>query len=295
MIVQSYIRYLTYEKRFSEHTITAYKTDLAQFQGYLLEQFDVDDILTARSTYIRSWLVEMMQQGTEVRSIQRKRSTLNSFFNFAIRQEKIEVNPMEQVSVPKFQKKLPGYLRLSELEMLESALPEALDYSSARDRLIIEMLYSTGMRRSELIHLKLSDVDLRDRTLRVLGKRRKVRIIPITNSLSASLSIYFGFRDEMETDSHLVFLTDKLKPLYPKFVYNVVNRYLSMVTAADSMGPHSLRHTFATLMLDSGADLNAIKELLGHADLNATQVYTHTSIEKLKQAYSTAHPRAEKS
>jgi integrase/recombinase XerC len=292
VILQTFIQYLTYEKRFSPHTITAYRSDIEQFQTFLLHAFDETNVLEATPSYVRSWMVHLIQSELEVRSVRRKRSVLNSLFNFAIRQELLTINPMEQVTVPKMKKKLPGYLRDSQLEQLESLLPEMINYAQARDRAIVELLFSTGMRRAELINLSLSDVRLSERTIQVIGKRNKARIIPITHVLLNTLTLYLEFRLRLDTEQHAFFLTDGYKPLYPKFVYNLVKRYLSGVTSVDGRGPHLLRHTFATLMLDQGADINAIKELLGHADLNATQVYTHTSVEKLKASYAKAHPKA---
>ena len=292
MILQSFIHYLTYEKRFSAHTTKAYQADIRQYQRYLSITFDESDVLRTTPAYARSWMVSLMQNGLEVRSIRRKRSVLNSLFNFAIRQERLLVNPMEQVSVPKIKKKLPTYLRDSELIKLESFLPEMVDFGQARDRTIIEMLFSTGMRRGELIQLDLSDIRLAERVIHVLGKRNKERIVPITNAFVKTLKAYLEYRMKLDSHEARLFLTDALKPLYPKFVYNLVKRYLKNVTSTEGSGPHMLRHTFATLMLDQGADINAIKELLGHADLNATQVYTHTSIEKLKATYGKSHPKA---
>lgn len=290
MILDPFFYYLTFEKRFSEHTLTAYRSDIAQYQQFIKDSFEETNLLSSSSIYIRSWMVQLMEQGLGVRSIRRKQSVLNSFFKFAIKQEYLENNPMEQVSTPKIQKKLPNYLREVEIQHLFRILPKSTDYPSARDRTIIELLISTGMRRAELINLELRDIRLPERTIRVFGKRKKERIVPMTTEMCLTIASYLSFRPKIETSQ--VFLTDQLKPLYPKFVYNLVKRYVSMVTAADDKGPHMLRHTFATLMLDEGADINAIKELLGHADLNATQVYTHTSIEKLKEAYGKAHPKA---
>ena len=292
MIFQSFIQYLTFEKRFSAHTITAYTSDLKQFQAYLADLFEETDILKASAGQIRSWMVHLIQQSIEVRSVRRKRSVLNTFYNFALKQEQLFTNPMEQVKVPKMQKKLPSYLRENQVEMLLQVLPKPVDYHSARDRTIIELLVTTGMRRAELLNLKLTDVRIKERSLRVLGKRNKERIVPITDGTSELLKSYLVYRAEIDTESIFVFLTDSCKPLYPKFVYNLAKKYIGLVSSSKDQGPHVLRHTFATLMLDEGADINAIKELLGHADLNATQVYTHTSIEKLKSAYANAHPKA---
>lgn len=292
MIYKSFIAFLTHEKRYSAHTIRAYSTDFQQYASYLLETFEVEDVLVSTAVMVRSWMVSLMQAEVDPRSIRRKRSVLSTFFKFAIREGHLEKNPMDGVSTPKVQKKLPSYLRASELDRLEQALPEMTDYGTARDHAIIKMLFSTGMRRSELMQLTKSDVRLADRQIKVLGKRQKERLIPITSHLHETLTQYQSFREENESSEPWYFLTDHGNKLYPKYVYNLVKRYTSLVTSAEVRGPHTLRHTFATLMLDEGADINAIKELLGHADLNATQVYTHTSIEKLKKVYGQAHPRS---
>lgn len=292
MIYKSFLAYLTHEKRYSPHTIRAYTTDLHQFRDFLRDTFDQEDILMTSAAMARSWMVSLMQADVDARSIRRKRSVLNTFFKFSIREGRLDKNPIDGVSTPKFQKKLPTYLRSGQLDRLEDVLPEMEDYTSAREHVIIKMLFSTGMRRSELINLTLTDVRLGERNIKVLGKRQKERLVPMTKQLHAVLTAYQSFRDAAETTSSWYFVTDNGNKLYPKYVYNLVKRYTGMVTSADIRGPHTLRHTFATLMLDEGADINAIKELLGHADLNATQIYTHTSIEKLKQVYGQAHPRS---
>ncbi len=292
MILKLFQNYLTSERRYSAHTVRAYTSDLRQYQAYLIDVYDTNDMLLATSQMVRSYIIALVQEELDPKSIRRKRSVLNSFYNFALKQGRCKINPVETIVIPKAKKKLPGYLREGELAKLEEHLPAIDDLQTGRDHVIIALLYSTGIRRSELMQLHLSDLHLANRTLRVLGKRKKERIVPLTNYISKKLQAYLVHRASSNPDSPHLFLTNQGKPLYPKFVYNLVRRYMRAITAAENMGPHALRHTFATLMLDQGADINAIKELLGHADLNATQIYTHTSIEKLKQAYVNAHPRA---
>lgn len=292
MISTEFEQYLSVEKRYSAHTLTAYISDLQQFENFLAESYDISDILETTPSMIRTWMVELVQHDIDARSIRRKRSVLNSLFSYAIKQERLAVNPMDKISVPKVKKKLPVHLRLKELDALKSLLPEMIDYQTAREHTIITLLFSTGIRRGELIGLKLSDIRLKESVMRVLGKRSKERLVPLTQHVQTVLRKYMSWRQQIDSSEMAMFLTDAARPVYPKFVYNLVKRYLKLVTNAEGTGPHTLRHTFATLMLDEGADINAIKELLGHADLNATQVYTHTSIEKLKAAYGKSHPRA---
>jgi len=292
VISTEFEQYLSVEKRYSAHTLTAYISDLQQFENFLAESYDISDILETTPSMIRTWMVELVQHDIDARSIRRKRSVLNSLFSYAIKQERLAVNPMDKISVPKVKKKLPVHLRLKELDALKSLLPEMIDYQTAREHTIITLLFSTGIRRGELIGLKLSDIRLKESVMRVLGKRSKERLVPLTQHVQTVLRKYMSWRQQIDSSEMAMFLTDAARPVYPKFVYNLVKRYLKLVTNAEGTGPHTLRHTFATLMLDEGADINAIKELLGHADLNATQVYTHTSIEKLKAAYGKSHPRA---
>jgi len=292
VISTEFEQYLSVEKRYSAHTLTAYISDLQQFENFLAESYDISDILETTPSMIRTWMVELVQHDIDARSIRRKRSVLNSLFSYAIKQERLTINPMDKISVPKVKKKLPVHLRLKELDALKSLLPEMIDYQTAREHTIITLLFSTGIRRGELIGLKLSDIRLKESVMRVLGKRSKERLVPLAQHVQTVLRNYMSWRQQIDSSEMAMFLTDAARPLYPKFVYNLVKRYLKLVTNAEGTGPHTLRHTFATLMLDEGADINAIKELLGHADLNATQVYTHTSIEKLKAAYGKSHPRA---
>lgn len=285
-----FIQYLKVEKRYSPHTITAYTSDLEDFTDYLSANYSQNDLSGVDSQMIRSWVVRLMEQDMDPRSVNRKITTLKSLYKFLQKRHPGLTNPMNRILSPKTSKRLPVFVEEDKMELLLEKMEFGQDFSGLRDRLILEMLYGTGMRLSELLGLKLGDIDLQRDQLKVLGKRNKERILPIHRELKSLLEQYLSKRCEMAGDELL--LTDKGKKVYEKFVYRVVNMYLSQVTTADKKSPHVLRHTFATHMLNKGADLNAIKELLGHANLAATQVYTHNTIEKLKNVHKQAHPRA---
>ncbi len=289
-----FVKYLQYEKRFSAHTIIAYEHDVAQFSTFLQETYSLTSVAEVRHSHIRSWVIQLLQEKLTPRSIRRKLSTLKTYFRFLLKHGHITQNPMLKIATPKIGKRLPMYLQMNELEQLFDTIVWKNDYEDQRDRLLLALLYQTGMRRSELIGLQLQDIDLNGHKLRVLGKGNKERLLPFGNELALQLRQYLNLRSitfPNPTSNHLL-LTEKGLPLYPKGVYNIVNRCLSMVSTLDQRSPHVLRHSFATHLSDNGADLNAIKELLGHANLAATQIYTHNSIEKLKQVYQKAHPKA---
>ena len=255
-------------------------------------------IENAKHQHIRSWMVELVGNGVSSRSINRKLSTLRSYFKYLKRNNRINSDPMLKILPPKNGKKLPAIIQeksLDALLKLSEALPNT--YSAHRDLLIVELLYTCGIRRSELINLSLQDLDFTNKWMKVFGKGSKERILPLSKDLVAKLEAYLELRvDQFEeiTIGQEVFLTNKGKPLYPKFVYNLVNRLISKVSTAEKRSPHILRHSFATHMMNNGADLNAVKELLGHSSLAATQVYTHNSIHKLKETYKIAHPKGSK-
>jgi integrase/recombinase XerC len=289
MIADSFIQYLRFERRFSPHTITAYRADLSQFTDYLQKQYEISEIETASHTLIRSWIVHLMQEGITSRSVNRKITVLKTFFKFALKQGKVKSNPMLKITSPKISKRLPVFVdekamqRLFNEELFNSEIKEEV-----RDLLIMELFYSTGMRLSELLKLQAEDFDTYNNTLRVMGKRSKQRILPLTSSLANNLRIFI----KKFNINGFIFTNKNGKPLYAKFVYNLVKTYLTKITTLEKRSPHVLRHTFATHMLNSGADINAVKEILGHSSLAATQVYTHNTIEKLKNIHKQAHPRA---
>jgi integrase/recombinase XerC len=240
---------------------------------------------------IRSWMVTLVENGISSRTINRKKSTLQVFYKYLKVKVLIEESPMQKVVAPKVEKRLPHYVKKQDMVSLFSEVEFTNDFSGSRDRLILELFYSTGMRLSELVELK--EVSVLEDSIKVLGKRNKERVIPITSVMKGKIIDYISLkRNEFPESTQSLFVTDKGEKLYQKFVYRKVKQYLSLVTSQGKKSPHVLRHTFATHMLDNGAELNAIKEMLGHASLSATQVYTHNSIEKLKNVYKQAHPRS---
>lgn len=296
MDITVFLKYLELEKRFSAHTTKAYQSDLVQFFAYLEETYSLTSILEVRHFHIRAWVVELMQNKITPRSINRKLSTLKTYFKFLKRRKEIQENPMLKVIAPKVGKRLPVVVKEIELENLFEKINFGEGYAAVRDEMVMEMLYSTGMRRSELINLSPNDLDFFNNQVKVLGKGNKERLIPFARTLADRLKNYLDIRnDEFSIGStEPLFLTEKGKKMYPKLVYNLVKKYLSQITTVEQRSPHVLRHSFATHLSNNGADLNAIKELLGHSSLAATQVYTHNSIEKLKKVYQQAHPKAKK-
>ena len=292
MLLDEFLKYLRLEKRYSQHTVKAYQTDLTQFQDYLQEFYE-SNLQQATHPMVRSWLAQMLDYGIAPRSVNRKITALKSFYKFLIKEEQLKENPTLKIIPPKSSKKLPVFVEQTQMAVLLDELPFEEGFNGVRDKLIIELFYSTGIRQSELINIRVKDVSLSGNIIKVLGKRNKERLIPFTIELRQKLEAYIKSRAELSIkDTSYLLLTQKGKKLYPSLVYKQVNHYLSQVTSLDKKSPHVLRHTFATHMLNNGADLNAIKELLGHASLSATQVYTHNTIDKLKLVYNQAHPRA---
>ena len=298
-----FIDYIQYEKRYSPHTVSAYRNDLDQFFSFLKIQYDITDIRDVTHPMIRSWLVLLMEEKISPRSVNRKLTTLKSFYKFLLREGRVSVNPMRKIISPKTSKKLPSFVEREKMEMLFETVNFGEGFPAFRDRLILEILYATGMRLSELISLKETDIDFHQSTLKVLGKRNKERLIPFSNKFADLLKTYLpGKKSFLESaefpkpfcnpDELWLLVTDSGKKTYPRFIYRAVTKYLSQVTTLQKISPHVLRHTFATHLLNNGAELNAVKELLGHANLSATQVYTHNTIEKLKTIYKQAHPKA---
>jgi len=286
----SFVEYLQFEKRFSPHTLVAYQTDLSQFIDYLEHTYEIKAIEEVNHSLIRSWIVDLMNHKISPRSVNRKITTLKTFYKFLLRQKIVIENPMLKIQSPKTSKRLPVFVEKEKMDTLLDNIEFGEDAAGLRNKLIIELFYATGMRLSELINLKESDVDLYANQVKVLGKRNKERIIPFAAELKNLIKKYIASKSESPID--LLFLSDKGKKMSEKFVYTSVKMYLSQVTTIDKKSPHVLRHTFATHMLNNGADLNAIKDLLGHANLSATQVYTHNTVEKLKNIHKQAHPKA---
>jgi len=293
MFIERFIRYLQFEKRFSPNTVTAYKNDLDQFSQFIISIEPV--LLNVIHQHVRAWIVSLMDQGIEARTINRKISSLRSFYKFLQREDLIGSSPMINVRAPKIPKRLPVVITEQKMDiLLDSQDVFRNDFQGMRDRLIVELLYGTGMRLSELVNLSDDDINIYEQQIKVLGKRNKERIIPINNSIAKLIADYQlqKLSQNFDNKSFALIVTNEGKSAYPKFIYRTVNLILSFISTHDKKSPHILRHSFATSLLNRGADLNAIKELLGHSSLAATQVYTHNSVEKLKSIYKQAHPKA---
>jgi integrase/recombinase XerC len=291
---ESFLQYILIEKGYSPHTVRSYQNDLDQFFAFRKGP-DLSDLPEDISSHdIRAWIVHLMDNNISASSVHRKISCLRIFFKYLRKEGIVQHDPMEKVVLPKRKKKLPVFVSESAMDNLLDNYEFGNDFPGLRNRTLIEMFYLTGMRRAELIGLKNHDVDLVAGTIKVTGKRNKQRIIPIVRTFVARLDEYIKARSAVFPDENesWFFITDKGNKLYDKYVYNTVKCYLNMVTTIEKKSPHVLRHTFATHMLNHGADLNSIKELLGHANLSATQIYTHNTFEKLKKVYKQAHPRA---
>jgi len=293
MYQETFINHLRFEKRLSPHSVIAYTNDLNQFYTYLKTTYSAENIKDINHSIIRSWIVSLMENKIAARSVNRKISTLKSYYKFLLREKVVEINPMNKIQSPKSPKRLPVFVEESKMGALIEDVSFLDDFEGRRNLLIIELLYFTGMRRIELVNLKEGDIDFYKGTVKVLGKRNKERLIPITNELIDLIKEYLIQRKKLNNISgEYLFLTNKGNHIYPTAVYRIVKSSLEKVTTLAKKSPHVLRHTFATHLLNNGANLNAIKELLGHANLAATQIYTHNTIEKLKSVYSKAHPKA---
>lgn len=290
-----FFNYLKFEKKVSVHTVTSYTNDLIQFKDYLITDFEMDDPVIVSHQMIRSWMVTMMDSGLSARSVNRKIACLQSFYKYLIKMGIVKNNPLQKIQRPKQSKKLPVFVDEQHMNRMmdqEFKINEN-DFSTVRDQVMLLLLYHCGIRRSELIGLKTSDVDFVKGQIKVLGKRNKERIIPILKELQEAIKHYMELKSQSEFNNAELLCSDKGKKLHPNVVYNKVKHFLSIYTTLQKRSPHVLRHTFATHMLNHGADLNAIKELLGHANLAATQIYTQNSFERLKELHHLAHPRSE--
>jgi len=290
--VNAFLAYLQFEKRYSLHTITAYSNDLVQFFDFIETQYDKVALDQITGSMVRTWLAGMKETEMTGKSLNRKISSLKSFFKYQIRQERLVKSPMETVISPKITKRLPAFVAEQDMEQLLAHLAFAEGWKGYTEKMVIQLFYATGMRLSELILCKESQLDLGKSVIKVLGKGNKERIIPISKNLSQELANYIQEKPEAANGNPHVFVTEKGKSLQPRAVYSFVKFYLSQVTTLQKKSPHVLRHSFATHLMNNGADLNAVKELLGHASLAATQVYTHNTIEKLKEVFAKAHPKA---
>jgi len=293
-MISSFLIYLQHEKRYSPHTIQSYRTDLLQFEAFLAKDFEIT-LLNVQATQVRSFIVSLSDQQISENAIGRKLSTLRSFYKYVFSEQKIKTNPMHLIKAPKVPKRLPVFIEDAKMDLLLDNDEIFTDsFSSQRDKIVIEMLFGTGIRLAELLSLKESDINFYESTIKVLGKRNKERIIPVYATLLAQLKEYISLKSVQKNNNKntTLIVTNTGAAAYPKLIYRIVHRYLTLISTQDKKSPHVLRHSFASSLLNRGADLNAIKELLGHASLAATQVYTHNSVERLKSIYKQAHPKA---
>lgn len=290
MPIEQFISYLQNERRYSRHTVLAYERDLKQFVGYLQREYELDDASEATTLMVKSYVVRMKEDGLGNRSINRKLTALRTFYKYCLREGVIEKSPMTGVKALKQEKTLPKFV--TETDINKVSFSDADDFPTCRDRLLFELLYQTGMRQAELRGLRDSSVDKFAKTLKVLGKRNKERLIPLSQQMVDMISHYQSLRDAaLPQRADRLLLNDKGEEMSPYYVYNKVHQMLAGVTTLKQKSPHVLRHTFATHLLDEGADLRAIQELLGHSDLSTTQIYAHTTIEQLKLIHKQAHPK----
>ena len=288
MYLKEFINYIQSEKRYSDYTITSYKVDLNQFFNYLIEEYKIDTPKNVTFKIVRNWISYLLESGLKPRSVNRKISSLKSYFKFLVNSNYSDSNPTLKIISPKTSKRLPVFIEKEKINSLLDAKFFDDNFIGYRDKLIIELFYFTGIRLSELLNISIKDVDFNNSQIKVLGKRNKERLIPLTYTLISELK---KFINNNNLNSYL-FVDENNKKLYSKKVYRIVNKYISKVSSLKKKSPHILRHSFATHMLNNGADINAIKEILGHANLSATQIYTHNSIKKLKNVHKQAHPKA---
>lgn len=296
MAFTEFKEYLSLEKKYSRHTLAAYLKDLSDFSTFASEAYDYENIAEVSYAIIRQWMVTLVEQGVSNRSVNRKISSLQAYFKFLLKTKQISVNPLLQHKALKTEKKVQIPFSQKEIEEVLALLAQETGFEGLRNKLMVELFYTTGMRRAELVQLKCADVSLADRSLKVLGKRNKERIIPLLPSVCETVQHYLKERSQLPeiVDDRYLFLSEKGVKVYETLVYRVINNYFSKTSVKVKKSPHILRHSFATHLLNEGADLTAVKELLGHSSLAATQVYTHNSIAKLKQVYQDAHPRNSK-
>lgn len=292
-MIESFLKYIEFEKRYSKHTVITYKNDLEQFNIFLSNLDQQLNLQSVTYPHIRSWVITLVEDGISPSSVNRKMASLRSYYKFLMKSGALKKDPTVQLKALKTSKRLPQFAQESEMQRLFDLVDFGNDFTGKRDELMMELLYATGIRRSELIALKVDSINLGKSQIKVLGKRNKERIIPLNTEVAELIQKYLKMRDEaFGNTNNFLLLTDKGEQLYDGFVYRKVKRYLGATTSLEKKSPHILRHTFATHLLNNGADLNAVKELLGHSSLAATQVYTHNSLDKLKKVFEQAHPKA---
>lgn len=292
-MIESFLNYLRFEKRFSPHTVISYQNDLSQFEKYLEINYE-EEPRGASYSMVRSWIVSLVEQKLDTSSVNRKIASLRSFYKFLLRQDQIQKDPTTKIKVLKTAKKLPHFVKEPDMAL---ALDEPVfedNHAGWRERIVLELLYGTGMRLSELINLKENQINLREQTIRVIGKRNKERVIPFSDPLVDVIQGYKRIRNKSirVNDNGFLLVNDSGGKCYPMLIYRIVTKHLAQFSSVEKKSPHVLRHTFATHLLNKGAEINAVKDLLGHSSLAATQVYTHNSMEKLKKAFDQAHPKA---
>ena len=293
-MITSFLEYLVLERKYSKHTVTAYRKDITSFFEFCVVEYEAKNLKDINYSQIRSWIVKLVDEGISNNSINRKVSSLKSFYKFLQKTEQIKSNPLAKHKSLKVAKKVQVPFTSKEINEVINNLEFEGDFKSLRNKLIVELFYSTGMRRAELVNLKITSINFQSKTVKVLGKRNKERLIPLIPSVLKTVEEYLIFKNEIVVDNDYLFITEKGKKIYETLVYRVINNYFSNVSAKVKKSPHILRHSFATHLLNQGADLNSVKELLGHSSLASTQVYTHNSLEKIKQVYNQAHPRSHK-
>ncbi|SFS74248.1 tyrosine-type recombinase/integrase [Lutibacter maritimus] len=294
MPIKSFLNYLALEKKYSQHTVIAYQNDLNTFQEFCKNEFGTDNIVYVNYAQIRNWIISLVNSNISNRSINRKLSALKSYYKFLQKTKQIEISPMVKHQALKVSKKIQIPFSENEIKNVLNSSENNTDFESIRNKLIVELFYSTGIRRAELINIKIADVNFVNETVKVLGKRNKERYIPLIKTVQIPLKKYLDIRAQIVSDEPRLFITKKGKKLYDTLVYRIINNYFSCVSSKVKKSPHILRHSFATHLLNEGADLNSVKELLGHSSLASTQVYTHSSLGKLKEIYNQAHPRSNK-
>lgn len=291
---EQFLDYLRFQKRYSSHTIISYENDLSAFSKFLCKEYESPIINKIKTTYVRTWLADLKENDISSKSINRKISSLRSFFKYLLKNEIVSLNPVTAIISPKMPKRLPQFVEERDVANLLGKTNFSDGFKGLTEKLILEILYNTGTRKAELINLMEHQIDYSNSNIKVLGKGNKERIIPVSNQLLEEIKFYIAEKRRMieRDDACFLLVSEKGKPLDPKYVYTIAKKYLNQVTTINKKSPHILRHSFATHLMNNGADINAVKELLGHSSLAATQIYTHNTIEKLKDIYKNAHPKA---
>ena len=295
MPLKSFLDYISLEKKYSSHTATAYNNDIKSFQAFCTSYFDDNDLTKVNYSQVRSWIVSLVDANISNRTINRKISSLKAFYKFLLKSKQINEDPLIKHKALKVGKRIQVPFTKNEInEVINNLHSDDNDFKSLRNRLIVELFYSTGMRRSELINLTITDIDLSKEVVKVLGKRNKERFIPLLKSVQQTISLYLDIRNDFNVTHNYLLITEKGNKIYGTLVYRVINHYFSAVSSKVKKSPHIIRHSFATHLLNEGADLNSVKELLGHSSLASTQVYVNNSLSELKKVYNQAHPRSSK-